>query len=249
MPMPDRLPALTLIRMLAAGLALVVPGLPGPVRAQSQGDQRALDSLGPTRSVHKPAAAPHRRAPRHARSSNPQTGPAPAKAVAAAPSPTVPAAPPPPPIIKAPVINVPLHPEPPPPPVPVVAAAVGAVSPIEAGSRISFGDASADLNATTMQALQAFAAEVKADPEARAQIDAYSNGTSDDPSTPRRMSLARGLAARAVLINGGVPSTRIYVRAIGQPHDGGPANRIDVTRSDTSQHPPDAATGKAATAP
>lgn len=246
MLMPDRLPALTFVRVLAIGFVLGVPGLPGKARAQSQGDPRALDSLGPTRSVHKPAA-PHHRTPRHTRNTSPQT--APAKAVAAAPSPTVPAAPPPPPILKAPVVNVPLHPEPPPPPVPVVAAAIGEVSPLDAGSRISFGSGSADLNATTMQALQAFAAQIKADPEARAQIDAYSNGTADDPSTPRRMSLARGLAARAVLINGGVPSTRIYVRAIGQPHDASPADRVDVTRSDTSQHPPDTATGKAAIAP
>ncbi len=137
------------------------------------------------------------------------------------------------------MINVPLHPEPPPPPVPVVATAAGAVSAIQGGSRITFGSGSADLNPTTMQALKDFTAHMKADPEARAQVDAYGSGTSDDPSTPRRMSLSRGLAARAVLINGGIASTRIYVRAIGQPGDGGPADRVDLTRSDELQKAPE----------
>ena len=226
--MPDFLPAPVLLRIGTVGLVLAMSGpiLAGPARSQS--NQRALDALGPAHSAPghpaHPRTAHHTRIVRH---------PAPASTAAAAvPSPVIPAAPPPPPAIKAPELHVPLHPEPPPPPVPVVATAVGAVSGIQGGSRITFGSGSADLNPTGMQALQALTARMKADPESRAQVEAYGSGTSDDPSTPRRMSLARGIAARAVLINGGIASTRIYVRAIGQPGDGSPADRIDVILSD-----------------
>lgn len=226
--MPDFLPAPVLFRIGTIGLVLAMSGpiLAGP--AQSQSNQRALDALGPVHGAPASKAA-HPHATHHARTAH---HPAPASRAAAIPSPPIPAAPPPLPAIKAPELHVPLHPEPPPPPVPVVATAVGAVSAIPGGSRITFGSGSADLNPTGMQALQALTARMKADPESRAQVEAYAGGTSDDPSTPRRMSLARGIAARAVLINGGIASTRIYVRAIGQPGDGSPADRIDVILSD-----------------
>ena len=247
------------LSIVALTAALALPcGLSGATRASAQdasgashggassggatsgGDARALDALGPVAGAK---TGPHRASPRRAVRHGHPVRAATAKPAAVAPSPVIPAAPPPPPVIKAPVIDVPLHPEPPPPPVPVVASAAGAPSQIESGARLTFGSGSADLNRANMQALQAFTVQLKADPQARAQINAFGEGTADDPSTPRRMSLARGLAARAVLINGGVASTRIYVRAIGQPHDGGPADRIDVTRSDAV--PPTPATSPA----
>ena len=207
--------------------------------AQSGPNQSALDALGPSRPAHHPRSHHPRRTHRRHASAAAATGAPPATPSAAtpvnAPLPAIPAGPPPPPVIAAPVVNVPLHPLPPPPPVPIVAKATGAASPLARGARITFGPDSADLNPATMQALQDFAATMKSDPAARAQVDAYCNGTPDDPSTPRRISLERGLAARAVLIHAGIPSTRIYVRAIGQPEDGGPPDRVDLTRSDSTQ--------------
>ncbi len=241
-------PLIVLALVMPFGIVLTAPGL-----AQTQGDQRALDSLGSNAPAHRnPAPARRAHHTSHHAASHAKHDPAPPPKAAPAAAPPIPAAPPPPPVFKAPIVAVPLHPEPPPPPVPVVANAVGAVSGIDGGSRITFGDGSADLNPAGMQALQAFTARLKADPQARAQIDAYGHGTADDPSTPRRISLARGLAARAVLINGGIPSTRIYVRAIGQPPDSGPADRIDITSSNKTQPAPDqagAAPGKVATTP
>ena len=123
-----------------------------------------------------------------------------------------------------------------------MAKADGDASAIAGGTQITFGPDSADLNDATMQALRDFADRLKADPGARALIDAYSHGTVDDPSTPRRMALARGLAARAVLIESGIPSTRIYVRAIGRPPESAapsktspPHDRVDLTLSDRTQ--------------
>ncbi|MGI4746324.1 MAG: hypothetical protein ACRYFY_09815, partial [Janthinobacterium lividum] len=168
-------------------------------------NQGALDALGSGRPARHVTAAHHASRPAHATArtttkSTAHTAHKTAARPAAAshvPAATIPAGPPPPPVFRAPVINVPLHPPPPPPPVPVVQNAVGTATPIDNGTRITFGNGSADLNPATMQALQAFADRLKADPQSRADLGAYGAGTADDPSTPRRMALSRGLAARA----------------------------------------------------
>jgi hypothetical protein len=63
---------------------------------------------------------------------------------------------------------------------------------------------------------------------------AYAAGTPEDPSTARRLSLARALAVRSALIADGVSSTRIYVRALGAQPGGAlagdaPADRVDLS--------------------
>ena len=214
------------VSVLAALLAVLIAA---SASAQTAGNRSALDSLGPAHPHH---AVHHH----HHHAGHPAKQAPPAAAATAVALPAIPAAPPPPPVIKAPVIDVPLHPLPPPPPVSVVAKAVGEASAIAHGTQITFGRDSADLNDTTMQALRDFADRLKADPGARALIDAYAHGTADDPSTPRRLALARGLAARAVLIESGIPSTRLYVRAIGRPpKSAAPDDRVDLTLSDSTQ--------------
>ena len=147
----------------------------------------------------------------------------------------------------APVINVPLHPPAPPPPVPVVQTATGSATPIDDGVRIGFGDASADLNPRTMQALHDFAATVKANPDARAILDAAAAGSPDDPSTPRRLALSRGLAARAVLINDGIASTRIYVRMDPRAEAG--SDHVDLRLERNDQNTTQSATTPTTTPP
>ena len=126
-------------------------------------------------------------------------------------------------------VVVPLSRPPPPPPVPVNADAPGTASPIPAGGvRVTFGPDRQDLNPATVDAIRAYGESVKNNPAAALNVLAYAAGAADDPSTPRRLSLARALAARAVLINEGLPSTRIYVRALGTNAGDGPADRVDV---------------------
>ena len=227
---------LLLVGVLVAGTV--------PASAQITTNPGALDSLGaeapaaraPGPSGHHPVRAQHHAARTRA-GSGPQTQAKAlpqARAAAHAPAATIPAAAPPPPVFRAPVINVPLHPPPPPPPVVVVPTAVGAVSPIGGGTRISFGAGSADVNPAMVQGLHDFASRMKADPLARADLDAMSGGVPDDPSTPRRLALARGLAARAVLINDGIASTRIYVRVMDVPQAAdaaAPPDRVDLLLS------------------
>ncbi len=223
-----------------------------PAFAQVTTSQGALDSLGaqaPARHAaakagHHAAQAGHHAARRSGGGSsgsnsggNGHAVPARTQAASSAhpPAATIPPAPPPPPVFRAPVINVPLHPPPPPPPVAVVQTARGSATPIAGGVRIGFGAGSADVNPVTMQALHDFAARMKADPAVRADIDATSGGSADDPSTPRRLALSRGLAARAVLINDGIASTRIYVRVMGTAPTGsgaGPDASVSPDRVD-----------------
>src|ERR1700733_1314636 len=74
----------------------------------------------------------------------------------------------------------------------------------------------ADLNA----ALEAGAARI--------QLEAYGGTPGDKSSDARRLSLKRALAVRQLLIDDGVPSARIDVRAMGGIDDKGPVDRVDV---------------------
>ena len=65
-------------------------------------------------------------------------------------------------------------------------------------------------------------------PGSRVQILAYGGDRGDKGSEARRLSLKRALAIRQVLIDDGVASERIDVRAMGGADDGGPADRVDV---------------------
>jgi len=220
-----------------------------PAFGQVTTSQDALKALGPGKSpshtAHHAASSHHGNSGSHAAASRGavhHAGTHPAGHAAAGPPPAVPAKAPPAPVFKAPVLDVPLHPPPPPPPVPVVQGATGTASALPDGVRITFGAGSSDLNAATMDALHHVAERMASEPQTRADLEAFSSGTADDPSTPRRLALSRGLAARAVLINAGIPSTRIYVRSIGQPSgsasDAGPADRLDLHLSQNPSQAP-----------
>jgi outer membrane protein OmpA-like peptidoglycan-associated protein len=228
--------------VLAAALLVAASS----AQAQITTNQGALDALGSGHAAR--TSAKHAPAHPHPKPHPSKAAPKPAAKSAArksdaapsrpAPSPTIPATPPAAPVLAPPVVQVPTHAPPPPPPVPVVQSAQGTAAALPGGTRIGFGPDSSDLNPATMQALQDFATGLKADPQARAEVDAYGSGPADDPSTPRRMALSRGLNVRAVLINAGIPTTRIYVRAVGLPHDGGSADRVDLVRSDAANGTP-----------
>ncbi len=66
------------------------------------------------------------------------------------------------------------------------------------------------------------------DPILQIQLLAYADGDEDNASKARRLSLSRALAVRSFLIDQGVRSTRIEVRALGNKVPEGPADRVDV---------------------
>lgn len=93
--------------------------------------------------------------------------------------------------------------------------------------RLLFEGSTTQLDGAAQQQLQQMAAALSANSQ-RIQLKAFASGTSDRPSAARRESLSRALAVRSYLIENGVRSTRIDVRALGAPSDGGPSDRVDV---------------------
>lgn len=163
---------------------------------------------------------------------------APATAVASpaaiASLPPVASQPPANPVLRPPELHVPLHPFPMPPEVKADPQARGRAEKITGGTRLHFTTQSAEMNPRMISALQTFATVMQKLPDQHISIVAYGEGRADDPSTPRRIALSRGLAARSVLLHAGIAPTRIYVRAVGLPDEnahGAGADCIDVTRS------------------
>lgn len=215
-------------RLLAAGLALLFC-LGGAALAQAPAvNNSALDALKPATPAPRAQQQPAQRAPQH-RSPGP-TAARSAPAAPAPPPPKPPAVPAAPPEIAAipPAVAVPVQRPQEPPPIPVAADAPGDTSPLpQGGLRTTFGPGRSELNADTEKAIRSFARPLR-DTAQPVQVTAFAAGSPEDPSTPRRLSLTRALAARAVLINEGIASTRIYVRALGAAAGDGPADRVDL---------------------
>lgn len=212
------------LRSVAVAFALI--GAAPGARAQVTVNPGVLDGLGGA----SPRTAPQRQ-PASPRPAQPprNAAPRPAQPPPRPPPPPVPTNPPPSASVP-PSVVVPTAPPAPPAPVSVLADAPGAASQVLGGTRITFGPDRSDLNPATESALRSFARAVK-DDQSAVNVHAYAAGGPEDPSTPRRLSLARALAARAVLISEGIVSTRIYVRALGASVPDGPADRVDVVRA------------------
>ncbi len=179
----------------------------------------------------KPAARPAVSIPTAppAAASVPAANPAANAPSPAAPAQAIPAAAPPPPTLP-PATVVPTRPAPPPMPVAITADAPGGVSTTADGTRITFGAGRADMTQASADAIRALARAGRT-LTTTYTITALAAGTAEDPSAARRVSLSRGLALRSLLITEGIPSTRIYVHALGNTpesigHD--PADRADI---------------------
>jgi outer membrane protein OmpA-like peptidoglycan-associated protein len=181
-----------------------------------------------------------------------------ATAPAPAPAPTAaarPAAPPaatlptaaPPPVVLSPGPPPTVATEPPPKP-PIAADAGGDAMPMADGLRITFLPSRFDLSPDTSDALHHFAAVLPRSDSVTLDVRAYAAAVPDDPSAARRLSLSRSLAIRAALMNEGIPSTRIFLRALGANAGTGPADRCDVLISRLGAEPaaPGGETGAAA---
>ena len=108
------------------------------------------------------------------------------------------------------------------------------------GVRLAFAPGDADLTQQTADAVKALVAAAPKSDLTTYNVMAYATGVPQDPSAARRLSLSRALQVRSALMAYGVPSTHIYVRAMGAqagaqggpqgaPQGGeGPGDRVDV---------------------
>ncbi len=208
------------IALLLAALPLCIQ----PVAAQVTVDLNALDRLPATaapRPVPRPAPPP---APRPKVTLPTAPGIAPkAEAPTAAPPPVsaTPAPNPPPSNPSAQVETAP------PPPV-ATPAPKPAATPAVANIRLPFSAEQTDLTPEAAAAIKALVASAPVTEMISYNVLAYANGSGNDPSTPRRLSLSRALAVRGALLGNGVPSSRIFVRALGSQAGDGPADRVDI---------------------
>ena len=62
----------------------------------------------------------------------------------------------------------------------------------------------------------------------RLQLKSFAEATGYNSSKARRLSLSRALVVRSFLIENGLRSTRIDVRALGIARDGGVPDRVDI---------------------
>ena len=94
-------------------------------------------------------------------------------------------------------------------------------------SVVRFSGAETELSPSARDQLQQVAVQL-ASTENRVQLNAFAGGSAETASAARRLSLSRALTVRAYLIELGVRSTRIDVRALGIAGGDGPAERVDI---------------------
>jgi len=98
--------------------------------------------------------------------------------------------------------------------------------------RINFMAGAAEPSAEVATSLQSLAGDITNELQAkpgRLLLQAYAGARSDKSSDARRLSLKRALSVRQLLIDSGVPSDRIDVRAMGGASDGGRLDRVDIS--------------------
>lgn len=190
----------------AAPMAPIAPMPPAP--------PRIADSAGAPMPIAKPAAE----APKHVAA--PPVPPAPALPIPPAPAieAKLPSPPPSAPEIKRPTETASLP----------DAAAPSVLEGGETLLQIVFAEGATRIPDGKLPDLKALAVRMSKDEEMRLQLLAYAEGTDANASKARRLSLSRALAVRSYLIDQGVRSTRIDVRALGNKAGGGPSERVDL---------------------
>jgi outer membrane protein OmpA-like peptidoglycan-associated protein len=221
-------------------------------KSTQQGKAPPVTAPGTTQPEVKPPAATATAPPAPAKPIPPAaaTPPAPPAAVIGTAPPPTPVIPPPP----AP--DAPMAPEAPPT---ISTTAKTIVEPLPKkqgdGVRLDFATGETDLTQGTADAVKALVAAAPKADSTTFNVMAYATGVPEDPSTARRLSLSRALSVRSALIAYGVPSTNIYVRAMGAPTAAqtaeGPADRVDVLvmGANASAAPPGAPTSPATATP
>ena len=103
-------------------------------------------------------------------------------------------------------------------------------SPLRKGDNLTvlFASDSDHLPESANGDLEKLAKKMGQDESLTLQLLAYAAADEANASNARRLSLTRALRVRTYLMELGVRSTRIEVRALGNKIEGGPADRVDL---------------------
>ena len=243
-PAPTEMPRLTLTPPPTVATLPPPPAAPTPpvTAAPLPQAEPAPPPAPPAPVAAVPPPAPPADGTRTATASPPASAPPPPPAASPAAPPAAPPAVVVPPAATPPAATPPVAAVPPPPVAPAAAAPAAPPAPAQTLARrtpaastlgvgqmfrVLFKGATSTLTPDAESGLAALAAQlVRADN--RLQLKAFAGNSAGTPSAARRLSLSRALAVRSFLIEQGVRSTRIDVRALGVPQDGGPAERVDA---------------------
>jgi outer membrane protein OmpA-like peptidoglycan-associated protein len=129
----------------------------------------------------------------------------------------------------------------PPAPPPVSDKATTEAAPTTTGLRLTFGAGETDLSPDSSDSIKQLTSAGPLGDMTTFNVLAYAPGKADDPSTARRVSLSRAMAVRSALVADGVPSARIFVRALGEQFGDGPPDRVDISVMGTNAPPGSAA--------
>ena len=94
--------------------------------------------------------------------------------------------------------------------------------------RILFDEGASTLANSMATKLDDLVRELKTNKTSRLQLVAYATATDGSASKARRLSLSRALSVRAYLMDQGVKSTRMDVRALGSRSSSSPTDWVDV---------------------
>jgi len=106
--------------------------------------------------------------------------------------------------------------------------APGADAELGLSIQLVFANDATRLSAEAKNQLKLLARNVKEKENLRMQLMAYAGGDKLSASLARRLSLSRALSVRSFLIENGIRSTRIDVRALGNKTETKPLNRVDL---------------------
>jgi OmpA family len=139
----------------------------------------------------------------------------------------------------------------PPPPPQVSDKSTTSVAATTAGLRLTFAPGASDLSPDSDTSIKQLTAAAPPGDATTFNVLAYAPGKPDDPSTARRVSLSRAMTVRNALVADGVPSARIFVRALGEQYGDGPPDRVDLSVTGPTAPPSNAppSTAPASTAP
>ena len=94
--------------------------------------------------------------------------------------------------------------------------------------QIPFASGDTELAKFAQEQLEGLAKDLRSSETLRVQLLAYAGEEGASPSKARRVSLSRALAVRSYLIESGIKTSRIDVRALGSKSTSGSPDRVDV---------------------